>query len=131
MPPPNPSFDGARDWLARARGKLALARTPLPPGGYWEDLCFLAQQAAELAIKAVYRHHGWPFARVHDLGALLDGLVLQGIGIPSVVEDADQLNVYAVQARYPGISEPVSESEYVDAMRIAEAIVAWAEESIP
>jgi hypothetical protein len=27
----------------------------------WEDLCFWAQQAAELAIKAIYQRHGWLF----------------------------------------------------------------------
>jgi len=47
-----------KEWLARARGKLALARGPLPPEGYWEDLCYMAQQAAELAIKAVYQQRG-------------------------------------------------------------------------
>ena len=50
MPPPNPVPGTAREWLDRARGKLALAQQPLPPGAYYEDLCFLTQQAAELAI---------------------------------------------------------------------------------
>lgn len=34
------------EWMARARGDLALARVQLPPGGFYEDLCFHAQQAA-------------------------------------------------------------------------------------
>src|ERR1041385_2720893 len=108
MPPPSFAPGSARDWLARAHGKLAVARARLPPGGYWEDLCFFAQQGAELAIKAVYQHNGWPFARSHDLGALIDGLRLQGLTIPADVEDADQLNPYAVLTRYPGITTPVS-----------------------
>jgi HEPN domain-containing protein len=131
MPPPSPAPHSARDWLARAQGKLALARSPLPPGGYFEDLCFLAQQAAELAIKAVFRHHGWPFARIHDLGVLLDGLKGQGLTIPPDVEEADQLNDYAVQTRYPGFALPVTEPEYKDALRVAEAVVAWTEAMIP
>jgi HEPN domain-containing protein len=131
MPPSNPARDSARDWLARAQGKLALARSPLPPGGYWEDLCFFAQQGAELAIKAVYQHHGWPFARSHDLGALVDGLKLQGLTVPPDVEDADQLNPYAVQTRYPGIAIPVSQAEYDEALRIAAAVAAWAETMVP
>jgi HEPN domain-containing protein len=103
MTPPSPAPGSARHWLARAHGKLAVARLPLPPGGYWEDLCFFAQQGAELAIKTVYQHHGWQFARSHDLGALIDALRLQGLTIPPDVEDADQLNPYAVQTRYPGL----------------------------
>jgi HEPN domain-containing protein len=74
VPPPSPAPGTAREWLERAQGKLVLARQPLPPGGYWEDLCFLAQQASELAIKAVYQVHGWSFPFVHNLGMLLDGL---------------------------------------------------------
>lgn len=42
----------AHRWLARAKGDLALASAPLPPGAFYEDLCFHAQQAAEKAIKA-------------------------------------------------------------------------------
>ena len=30
----------AADWLSRARGDLAIARTPLPEGAFYEDLCF-------------------------------------------------------------------------------------------
>jgi HEPN domain-containing protein len=66
--PPRSSVPGsARDWLARAQGKLAMARQPLPPEGFLEDACFFLQQAAELAIKAVYQQHGWTFPYVHDL----------------------------------------------------------------
>ena len=68
--------------MERARGKLALASQPLPPGGFWEDLCFLTQQAAELAIKAVYQVHGWNFPFVHNLRVLLDGLERQGLEHP-------------------------------------------------
>ena len=85
MPPPSPAPGTSQDWLDRARAKLVLAQVPLPPGGMWEDLCFWAQQAAELAIKAVYQQHGWLFPFIHDLARLLNGLQLQGLTIPSEV----------------------------------------------
>src|SRR5436309_1011339 len=47
---------------------------PLPPEGFLEDLCYFAQQAAEMAFKAVYQKQGWTFARTHNLGKLIDGL---------------------------------------------------------
>ena len=130
-PPPNPAPGTAPEWLDRARGKLALARQPLPPGAFYEDLCFLTQQAAELAIKAVYQLHGWLFPFVHNLGTLLDGLENQGLSIPPEVQDADQLSIYAVQARYPGLPNPTTRDEYEGSLRTAEAVLAWAESFVP
>lgn len=115
----------------RARAKLALACAPLPPGGCWEDLCFMAQQAAELAVKAVYMQHGWLFAYTHTLGTLLDGLRAQGLTIPAEVQAADQVSRYAVETRYPGLAAPVTQAEYDDATGIAQAVLAWAESFVP
>ena len=50
-----PAPGSPRDWLLRARGDLALARAPLPEGGFYDDLCFHAQQAAEKALRTVIR----------------------------------------------------------------------------
>src|SRR5713226_2877977 len=127
MQPPNPASGTAKEWLRRAKGKLALARLPLPPDGFREDLCFNAQQASELAIKAVYQHQGWMFAYIHDLDRLLDGLQQNGLNIPQAVQEADQLSIYAAQTRYPGLYAPVTQSKYEEAVRIAEAVVNWAE----
>jgi HEPN domain-containing protein len=131
VPPPGPAPGTAHEWLERARGKLALANQPLPPGGFWEDLCFLTQQAAELAIKAVYQVHGWIFPFVHNLGVLLDGLERQGLTVPHDVQDADRLNMYAVQARYPGLLARVTPVEFEESFRIAEVVVTWAESFLP
>ena len=117
--------------MDRARGKLTLARHPLPPGAFYEDLCFLTQQAAELAIKAVYQAHGWLFPFVHNLGTLLDGLENQGLSIPQEVQDADQLSIYGVQARCPGLPNPVTQAEFEESLRTAEAVLAWAEAFVP
>ena len=130
MSRPDPLSETAADWLARAKGKLALASVSLPPGGYLEDLCFCAQQAAELAIKAVYLQQGWTFAYIHDLGRLLDELEQQGMQIPPEVQEADQLSLYAVQTRYPGTYTPITRAEYADALSTAMAVVAWAERLI-
>ncbi|HZW32811.1 MAG TPA: HEPN domain-containing protein [Isosphaeraceae bacterium] len=94
---------------------------------YWEDLCFLAQQAAERAIQSVYQVHGWFFPYIHDLGDLWEGLERQGLVIPEDVRDADRLSRYAVPARYPGFLFPATQAQFPDARRIAEAVVAWAE----
>ena len=116
-----------QDWMDRSRGKLLLARQPLPAGGYWEDLCYMAQQAAEFAVKAVYIQRGWRFAFVHDLANLLDGLEEQEMDIPDCVREAEKLTIYATQMRYPGMSGFVTQDDYAQILAIAEEVVAWAD----
>ncbi len=131
MPPPNPAPGTPQSWIARAEGKLALAKAPLPSGGFLEDLCFFAQQTAELAIKAVYQQHGWLFPFTHDLARLIKGMRDNGLNVPPDVQEAHQISLYAAQARYPDLVLPVSQADYDDAMRIAEAVLAWAKTFIP
>jgi len=120
----------AEDWLARAKGDLALAKVPLPPEALYEDLCFHAQQAAEKAIKAIYRHRALAFRYTRDLAELLGGLKEHGVEVPPAVEEAQVLTTYAWEARYPGLGEPVEEPEYRRAVELAERVVRWAEELV-
>jgi HEPN domain-containing protein len=129
--PPDKSIPGSvQDWLVRATGHLALAQQPKPAGAFWEDQCFLAQQAAEKAIKAVYQHQELPFRYTHDLEELGKGLEDHGVPIPPVVKEAVILTRYAFETRYPGPFEPVTAEEYHEAVRLATSVVAWAEGSI-
>lgn len=127
MPPNKPAPGSAAEWLRRARADLALAGVALPPEGLYEDLCFHAQQAAEKAIKAVYRSHGRAFRYTHDIKALLADLRDQSVNVPDDVEEAAALTIYAHQVRYPGLEEPVTEAEYQQALTLARRVVAWAE----
>lgn len=78
MPPEGSIPGSSTDWLARARSDLAIARMPLPEQAMYEDLCFHAQQAAEKAIKAVYRAENHTFRYTHDLTELLNRLKNMG-----------------------------------------------------
>lgn len=118
------------EWLTRAKGNLALAKQPKPEDAFWEDLCFQAQQAAEKALKAVYQHKGLIFRYIHDLEELGKNLEDSGVPIPSVIKEAAILTKYASETRYPGPFEPVIEEEYREAVRLAEAVVQWAEKII-
>ena len=108
MPQDRPIRGSPQEWLARARGDLALAHTPLPPGGYYEDedLCFLAQQEAEKALKAVYLHGSWAFRYVHDLEELITGLRQNGLRVPEAEEDPFMFSSYAFEAWHPGLAKP-------------------------
>ena len=101
------------------------------PDAYLEDLCFQAQQAAEKSIKALMIAHDIDFPYVHDLTRLLVVLESSGESIPDCVRRAVNLTRYAVATRYPGIEQPVSEQQYIEAMADAEAVIQWADARLP
>ena len=118
----------AREWLRRAKSNLALAKQSKPIEAVWEDLCFEAQQAAEKAVKAVLVFQGIDFPRTHDIRRLLALLDPTGGKVPEEIWEAVDLTDYAVETRYPGTTEPVTEDEYRQAVAMAEKVVQWAEE---
>jgi HEPN domain-containing protein len=120
LPPNDP-----REWLHRAQSNLARAEKPVPET-YLEDYCFDAQQAAEKAVKAVFIAHGLAFPHIHDLGRLLTLLTQAGVPVPKYVNEADLLTRFAVEARYPGLSGPVTKRDHRRAVRIASDVVCWA-----
>ena len=129
MPPdkrfPNDPFE----WLNRAKSNLERAKSDSRlTGVYLEDLCFDAQQAAEKSIKSVLIHLGIEFPYVHDITDLLTILEGKGHSISGEIREAGRLTRFAVETRYPGLSEPVTQDEYKKAIAIADIVVRWAEE---
>jgi HEPN domain-containing protein len=124
MPPERLSPDDPREWLNRANSNLAQAKAR-DPGVYLEDLCFNAQQAAEKALKALLLHRRVRFPFVHDIGELLRHLEESGQIVSEEIWEAEQLTDYAVETRYPGSFEPVTEEEYQEALALAARCVAW------
>jgi HEPN domain-containing protein len=53
-----------------------------------------------------------------------------GIPLSEEIRAAADLTDYSVEARYPGPFEPVTESEFKDALNIAESVVKWVESQI-
>src|SRR5262245_12673762 len=95
-------------WLCRAQSVLALAQTPEPPReALPADLCYLAQQAAEKALKGVCEHAGLTPPLTHDLKALVD-LLDQQHAVPAEVHRAEVLTRYAVAERYLGALDGVN-----------------------
>ena len=129
MPPRRHPSDDPREWLNRAHSDLTMAKAQ-GPEIYREDLCFHAQQAAEKAIKAVLLHRGIRFPYVHDIRELITLLKRKAVSVPARVWKARELTNYAVETRYPGLSEPVSDKEYRAAVALAETVVRWAEKKI-
>ena len=119
-----------RAWLERARSNLLLAQKGKRKGVLLEDLCFNAQQAAEKALKAVCLHHELDFPKTHSITRLFDILESAGRKIPKQIQSADFLTQYAVETRYPGPAEEITEEEYQEALAISARVVFWAETMI-
>ena len=113
-------------WLRYARGDLALAQVSLPEDSFYELLCFHAQQAVEKALKAVLIINNISYPKTHNIRTLLD-LLPKEIVLPTDVDAATSLTDYAVSGRYPDEVEEVNEEEYQEAVRLAQAVVQWAE----
>ena len=125
-----PSVGTPHEWLKRAKSNLAIARQPKTGEIYWEDLCFEIQQAAEKALKAVMLAKGIKFRLVHNLSEHPTRLEQGGVALPDDVKNAATLTDYSVESRYPGPIEAITEQEFRKSLRVAEAIVAWAERQL-
>ena len=120
LPPDDP-----QEWLNRARGSLARARL-IVPGGYIEDACTDAHQAAEKALKALLLQLRGGFPRTHSIEALVELIGAEGVDVPERVGSAGRLTVYAT-ARYPWPDEPVTAEEHAELLVIATDVVEWVE----
>jgi len=115
------------EWLKRARSNLERARAgKVSEEILYEDLCFDAQQAVEKALKALLVKLNKPFPKTHSIGMLLKLVEEAGVKIPEDINRSKVLTDYAVDARYPGIYEPISEDEYKEAFKLAEDVFEWA-----
>ena len=127
MPPDEPVRGTPQEWLRRAKSNLARAKQPKPEEALWEDLCFDTEQAAEKAVKAILVFRGIEFPKTHDIRALLTLLDEAQHQISPDIWEAVDLTDYAVETRYPGRVEAVTEDEYRAAVALAERVVRWAE----
>jgi HEPN domain-containing protein len=87
---------------------------------------FHAQQAIEKSLKAVLSARMIEFRRTHDLISLLDLLQDNGVLAPPEADWLDELNPYAVEARY-GTIEPGG-LDRTRALRAAKHVLQWARE---
>ena len=70
---------------------------------------------------------GIRFPYTHDITRLLSLAEQGGQKVPDGVEATGALSDYAVESRYPGLAEPVTEDEYSEALALSERLVQWAE----
>jgi HEPN domain-containing protein len=109
-------------WLAYARSDLDAAHALLhDPDHYPRQVCFLAQQAAEKALKAVLVLLEIEFPFTHDLDRLRE-MVPAGWRVKTAFPNLYALSIWAVEARYPGDMPQVVEADARGALQTAEAV---------
>jgi HEPN domain-containing protein len=60
----------------------------------------------------------------------LETLQRAGHAVPEDLWEADDLTRYAVETRYPGIGQPVTEDDYRKALALAERVLTWAQQAL-
>jgi HEPN domain-containing protein len=121
----------AEVWLRFAEEDLQTAERMLAGQGFavrWA--CYLAQEAAEKAIKAVLVAEGIRFPFVHELQLLRD-LVPGDKRLASVDVDLGDLARWATVARYPGREDATTDADAREAVAAARLVLAAASEDVP
>lgn len=99
-----------------------LSDTTFPP----RQICYLAQQAAEKALKAALIHSQIAFPYVHDLDELRD-LLPPDWRVRAAAPDLEQLTQWVRDARYPDghrATELDARGAVATARSVVEAVVA-------
>lgn len=86
---------------------------------------FHAHQCVEKALKGVLAHKAVIFRRTHDIAELLDLLTDAGVDSPPHEDKLDELNPFAVEARY-GLADPGRVDRDATTLMVG-ALLVWAE----
>ena len=109
-------------WIEYAESDLRAAQTLFESKAFFPlQICFLSQQCAEKAIKALLVFENVNFPKVHDLDRLRD-LIPEGWKFKSQFPDLAELTIWAVDSRYPGDMPNVTEGEAREALRLAHSV---------
>ena len=112
----------AERWLTYARSDLNAGRALLGTSEHYSrQVCFLAQQAAEKALKALLVLLEIEFPYTHDLDRLRE-IVPPGWRVKAKFPKLYALSIWAVESRYPGDMPDVVEADAQEALRTAEAV---------
>ena len=121
----------AERWFRTAEDDLNFARLALE-AGFPHKACFNAQQAGEMALKAVAYGLGERVVLGHSLAELVTRYSDRAQGLADLAGDAGLLDQYYVPTRYPnglpgGVpSESYGEAQAVSAIAAAERILRFA-----
>jgi HEPN domain-containing protein len=115
-------------WLSFSLSDLQAAQKLLEdPQHYPRQVCFLSQQSAEKALKAVLVYLEIDFPLTHDLDRLRE-MIPVGWKVKEQFPQLYGLTIWAIESRYPGDMPDVTDSDAQSAVQAAGAIYQVIEE---
>ena len=127
------SLEESRRWMAQSENDLQFAKMALKEG-FFSQCCFISQQAAEKAVKAVHYKQGVRIVIGHSIFQLIGKLLEESL--TELTEKAKLLDQFYITSRYPnGIPggspfEVFTRKQAEEAIQGAELIYQWAEAQI-
>ncbi len=109
------------EWITKATNDLACAKSLLNLGDeYYNQICFLTQQAIEKLLKAYLIKNDKELTKTHDLVKLNSDCMEINSAFAQWKEAALTLTIYSVDFRYPG--EDATKTEAIESVSLAEEI---------
>jgi len=110
------------EWLSYADDDLRLAEHTLTMTDCpYHSIAFHAQQSAEKYLKAYLVYLRVDFPYTHDISELLE-LCAKEADWTDMLQDAEELTIYAATMRYPTRGEKVTEEEARNSIQIASRV---------
>lgn len=116
----------ARRWLDQARHNLEVARAHLRLK-FHSDACFMAEQAAQVALKAFLLSRGERFVPLHSVAELADLCASRSKAFAPAVEWGKVLDKFYIPTRYPDALAPPAVPYKIYTAREAREAVGYAE----
>ena len=127
----------AQRWLAQAEHSLSVTQVLLD-NGLWPEVCFHAEQTAQLALKAYLFFEGRRFVNVHSVRTLAEECINHDPGFAPLIDYGMILDRYYLSTRYPdALPDPAipfesfSEPDARQALNFATEIVGAVRSKIP
>jgi HEPN domain-containing protein len=107
----------AADWLAQAENDQQWAVASFE-AGFYAQTCFICQQTAEKALKALGYHRGADLVKGHSVR-----MIARDLGIDEEIEHAAKvLDQYYITGRYPDALPAGAPFEFITRKQAEEAI---------
>lgn len=121
--------EAARRWMEQAEHNLEVTKLHVQ-SGFWSDACFMAEQTAQVALKAYLYGQGERFIPIHSVYELVLECEKKDSAFGSAVEWGKVLDKYYIPSRYPDALAPpavpyksFTEAEAHQALSYADGIV--------